>query len=833
MATVSQSLRLHDGMTSVLKTVQRAMRSTLDAFEQMRQTTDAPINTREMQEARTALDDMAAAIRRAEQEQERLNQRMRQSGRSLNDANSNLDRMNNSINKATGSTDGLLGRLKQLAGISAITIAVKLSFDTFANFEQEMARVKAISGAIAGDYQLLEDSARELGKNTTFSATEAAEGMKYLAMAGWETKQIVAGMPGMLNLAAAGALDLGTTADIVSDTMTGFGLSAEKAMHVADVFAKTVTSTNTDITMMGEAMKYAAPIAKQFGIDIEQTSAMIGQMANAGIKASQAGTAIRSGLLRLADPRARAEMQLEKLNLSFTDAAGNMKDVQQIIREVGAALEGLSESERLAAAQRIFGVEASSGWLAVFDQGADALDKMVEQLRDSDGASQMMADIMNDTILGNLKLMGSYAQDAMIEIGLAIRDGLKAQDVGSVLIDSFKAAVDFIKSVVMSLMPFIVQISVAFKQLQPAVLTVFTILGAVIQGLGNALGVLGEIINDVLEPLVPIIVGLVSAFAAYQAAVLGIAAAKGIASAATAAWTAVQNLATVAMIEYRAATTGATLAQLRLNMAMMANPIGLVIGLIAALAGVLVYLWITNDNVAKGFLSAWYAVLNGIDQIGLAMKNIFYSVLNTVDQVALKICQSVENTINGGIDKINSFIKKANQLPIFNMNTIDKVDLTSKAEQNVRGNISERFNKLYNAQQDVKNRAAEREEKLNNFRAAAPKQPADILGDMPAINALTNAEAMENSIDNINRVDSVGSIDDDVNISDENLKLMEELVTRKYVNQINLKTEAPQTVNNINVSAEKVDAESIEQMINSSLNEQALSSTEQSYVKEY
>lgn len=168
MATLSQSMRLHDGVTPILRNIQRAMQSTLNAFEQMQNAANQPINNRDLEIAREAINDIGAAIRRAEQEQERLNQQMRQGGRSLNDANSNLDRMNRSINRATGSTDGLLGKLKQLAALSMITIAVKVSFDTFANFEQEMARVKAISGASAESYQLLENSARALGRNTTF-----------------------------------------------------------------------------------------------------------------------------------------------------------------------------------------------------------------------------------------------------------------------------------------------------------------------------------------------------------------------------------------------------------------------------------------------------------------------------------------------------------------------------------------------------------------------------------------------------------------------------------------------------------------------------------------
>lgn len=835
MATLSQSIRLTDGVTPVLRSIQQAMHTTLNAFEQMQRATNQPINNRDLQMARDNINDIGAAIRQAEAEQERLNQQMRQSGSSLNNTNTNLDRMNQSINRATGSTDGLLGKIKQLAAITSITIFIKLSFDTFANFEQEMARVRAISGATAEEYQLLEDSARALGRNTTFSATEAAESMKYLAMAGWETNQIVAAMPGMLNLAAAGAIDLGETADIVSDTMTGFGLSAAEAMHVADVFAETVTSTNTDVHMMGETMKYVAPVAKQFGATMEQTAAMTGLMAQAGVKASQAGTALRSGMLRLADPRARAEMKLEQLGLTFTEVGGDMKDVQQIIREVSDAFVNLSESERLAAAQRIFGVEASTGWLALLDQGPEALDAMVSQLESSDGASQTMADIMVGTLLGNLKLMASYAQDAMIEVGLAMRDALQAQDVGGAIIGTFRSAVDFIKGLVMSLLPLITQIGVAFRQLGPVINQAFAMIGTIAQGVGTALGIIGEAFNTVLAPLLPLLAGLVSGFIAYKTAVLGIAAAQGIAHAATAAWTTIQGIATMMTYEYTAATTGATLAQLRLNLALIANPVGLVVGLIAVLVGVLVYFAMTNDKVAKAFLSAWYAILDGIDHVALGITNIFYGVLNVIDQVVLGALRKIEELINGAIGGLNKFSSIVKQVTGIELGTLDDIDITSTVEANVRANASRRFDDLYNKQQAAAARSAERQDKLNSFN---PRKmlPGDGAGDDSLLlQALSAIEGLgdDGSLTNVDRVGSVGSIDDDVNISDEHLKLMEELVTRKYVNQINLQAAAPQIIVAPTVQVTKeADADAMIDYVNDRLTEQALTSAEQAYAKE-
>ena len=169
--------------------------------------------------------------------------------------------------------------------------------ETAMDFEQAMSKVQAITRSNGEAMQKLTDNARMLGETTQFSATQAAQAMSYLGMAGWDANQIIGGMPGLLALAAAGGTDLARTADIVSDDLTAFGLSADQAGHMADVFAVTVTRTNTNVEMLGETMKYAAPVAKAFGASMEETAALAGIMANSGIKASQAGTSLRAGFL--------------------------------------------------------------------------------------------------------------------------------------------------------------------------------------------------------------------------------------------------------------------------------------------------------------------------------------------------------------------------------------------------------------------------------------------------------------------------------------------------------------------------------------------------------
>lgn len=300
--------------------------------------------------------------------------------------------------------------------VAGIGLSASEVLQTFNDFESGMSAVRSLTGATDEEFLLLKETAKDLGASTSFSASQASEGMQYLAMAGWDTNQIIAAMPGLLDLAAAGATELGTAADIVSDVMTAMGMSAEEAGRAADVFAKTATSSNTTIEGLGETLKYAAPIAYSFGMELEELAAITGMMGDAGIKGSQAGTALRSALLRMADPAAEAAEWMEKLNLSFAEGDGTMKTMSGILRDTNKAFSGLTDAERLAAAQAIFGTEAASAWLAVIEQGPDTYDEFTASLYGAAGAAETMADIRLDNLAGDMEELGGAVETAKLNI---------------------------------------------------------------------------------------------------------------------------------------------------------------------------------------------------------------------------------------------------------------------------------------------------------------------------------------------------------------------------------------------------------------------------------
>lgn len=306
-----------------------------------------------------------------------------------------------------------------------------------ASFEEAMSKVQAITGSTADEMKLLNDQAKELGAKTKFSARESAEAMTYLGMAGWKTEQILAGMPGLLDLAAAGGADLAMTADIVSDQLTAFGLAADQSSHMADVFAKTITATNTDISKLGETMKYAAPVANAFGVSLEETSALAGLMANSAIKGSQAGTALRSGFLRLAGSSSKSSKELAKMGVDISELTKEQNEARAALDSLGIAMSdskgprkmgaiikdladktrGMTEEQKLNTLATIFGTNAASAWVAVINQGPEALDKLTTELENSDGTAKKMADTMQNNAMGAMTRLKSATESLEISIG--------------------------------------------------------------------------------------------------------------------------------------------------------------------------------------------------------------------------------------------------------------------------------------------------------------------------------------------------------------------------------------------------------------------------------
>lgn len=293
------------------------------------------------------------------------------------------------------------------------------------SFEAGMSEVQAISGATGADLQALRDKAKEMGATTKFSATESAEALKYMAMAGWDSKQMVAGLPGVMNLAAASGESLAATSDIVTDALTAFGLQAEDSAHFADVLAKAASSSNTNVGMMGDTFKYVAPVAGAMKYSIEDTAVAIGLMANAGIKGERAGTALRSIMTRLVKPPADAAKAMEALGISATNSDGSMKPLGTTLKQLREKFAQLSDSEKAEYAANIAGQEAMSGLLAIVNASSSDFEKLTRQINNADGAAESMAETMNDNLRGQITILKSALEGLGIEVYESIDNPLK------------------------------------------------------------------------------------------------------------------------------------------------------------------------------------------------------------------------------------------------------------------------------------------------------------------------------------------------------------------------------------------------------------------------
>ena len=312
------------------------------------------------------------------------------------------------------------------------------------NYEQAMAEVKAISGASEEDFKALNAAARDVGANPLFSASEKAEGLKYMAMAGWDAGQSIAALPSILNLATASGENLGTVSDIVTDAMTAFKMTAEESSRFADVLAKASSVSNTNVGMMGDTFKYVAPVAGALGYSVEDTAIAVGLMANQGIKASQAGTALRASLASLADPSEETLSVMEELGISLTDDTGKMKPLSTLMGDLRKGFSDLSESEKAQTASMIFGREAMSGMLAIINSSEEDFNKVSGAIRNSKNSAEDMAAIMGNTMQGTLKEIKNTA----MELGLQFFDtfGKDLKDVLTLAVDKLKEGMTAFKN---------------------------------------------------------------------------------------------------------------------------------------------------------------------------------------------------------------------------------------------------------------------------------------------------------------------------------------------------------------------------------------------------
>ena len=302
---------------------------------------------------------------------------------------------------STMAAKGLAAVTGALAGMSSYAIKVG------ADFEAGMSEVAAISGASGEDLEMLTEKAKEMGIQTKFSATEASEAMKYMAMAGWKATDMAEGISGIMSLAAASGEDLASVSDIVTDALTAFGLQAADSGHFADVLAKAASNSNTNVGLMGATFKYAAPLAGSLKYSIEDTAVAIGLMANAGIKGEQAGTALRAMLTRVVKPTDEVEGAMNALGISITNSDGTVKPFLTTIKDLRKSFSKLTDEEKANKAAAIAGQEAMSGFLSIVNASDKDFEKLVSSINDADGAAQDMAKTMNNNLKGKVKLLGS------------------------------------------------------------------------------------------------------------------------------------------------------------------------------------------------------------------------------------------------------------------------------------------------------------------------------------------------------------------------------------------------------------------------------------------
>lgn len=389
-------------------------------------------------------DGLQREIVETEQELRRLEQQAEQSATALQKIGATGEKLQAVGDKVSGVGQKLLPVTGVVTGLG--TAAVK----TAADFDSAMSRVAAVSGATGSDFDKLRDKAREMGAKTKFSATEAADAMNYMAMAGWKTEDMLSGIEGVMYLAAASGEDLATTSDIVTDALTAFGLTAEDSGHFADVLAAASSNANTNVSMMGETFKYCAPVAGALEFSVEDTAEAIGLMGNAGIKASQAGTSMRSIMTNLTGDVKLSGAAIGDVTIATTNADGSMRSLSTILADCRVAFAGMTEAEKANNAEALVGKNAMSGFLALMNAAPEDIEKVSGAVNNCKDAAKNMADTMQDNLEGQLTILKSQLQELAISFGDLLMPAVRSIVSGlQGMVDVLNAMPDGVKRVIM------------------------------------------------------------------------------------------------------------------------------------------------------------------------------------------------------------------------------------------------------------------------------------------------------------------------------------------------------------------------------------------------
>ncbi|MCQ3819234.1 phage tail tape measure protein [Staphylococcus xylosus] len=391
--------------------------------------------------------------------------------------------------KNVGDSMKSVGRSISMRVTAPIAAGFGLAAKKSVDFDDSMRKVKATSGATGGEFRQLSDKALEMGAKTKFSASESADALNFMALAGWDSKEMMSGISGVMDLAAASGEDLGQVSDIVTDYLTAFGMKAEDSGKFADVLAQTSSKANTNVTGLGEAFKYAAPVAGALGYSVEDTSIAIGLMSNAGIKGEKAGTALRTMFTNLAKPTKAMKDKMDELGISITDSNGEMLPMRDVVDQLRGKMSGLSKDQQAAAAATIFGKESMSGALAVVNASEEDYNKLTKSIDGSKGASKRMSKEMESGIGGSFRKMKSAVESLAISIGDVLAPFLrKAADAIASLATKFANMPSWLQGTI-----------VAFGTLAAAIGPIVLVTGMFTAALGSVMTTLGPLIVGITK----------------------------------------------------------------------------------------------------------------------------------------------------------------------------------------------------------------------------------------------------------------------------------------------------------------------------------------------
>lgn len=603
---VNKLLKLDPSNTELLSQKQKLLKDAIGATKEKLDSLKAAQEQAKQQLENGDLgQDKYDALQREIIETEEELKRLQEEAATTSTALAKIDEVGQKM-ESVGNSISSVGKdltTKVTAPIVALGVA---AVKTSADFDTAMSQVSAISGATGDDLEALRDKAREMGSKTKFSASEAADAMSYMAMAGWKTSDMLDGIEGIMNLAAASGEDLAATSDIVTDALTAFGLSAEDSGHFADILAAASSNANTNVSLMGETFKYCAPIAGALGFSAEDTAEAIGLMANAGIKGSQAGTALRTIMNNLTGDIEISGAALGDVTIATTNADGSMRDLSDILADCREAFSGLSESEKAQTAEALVGKNAMSGFLALMNAAPEDIDKLSNAIDNCDGSAESMAATMQDNLAGQITILKSQLQELAISFGEILMPA--------------------IRNIVSHIQAFIDKLNGMDEGQKKAILTI----GLVVAAIGPLLVIIGTVISKIGVAMQ----GFVKLAGAVSKVKTAVSAGTGI------------------------------FGKLGAALGGISAPVLAVVAVIAVLVAAFVHLWKTNDGFREAILGTWEKIkttvsnfVEGIRERLSALGISFSDIAETIKAIWNGLCAVLAPVFEGAFKAIATVLQ--------------------------------------------------------------------------------------------------------------------------------------------------------------------------------